>query len=50
MKALLGKARNYLDRYVWRRVTGAAAVIIQAAVSDREEARKSGEGLGRRDA
>ena len=31
MKALLGKARNYLDRYVWRRVTGAAAVIIQAA-------------------
>ena len=31
MKALLGKARNYVDRYVWRRVTGAAAVSIQAA-------------------
>ena len=31
LRALLGKARDYLDRYVWRRVTGAAAVILQAA-------------------
>jgi transposase len=31
MKALLGKARDYLDRYVWRRVTGAAPVIQMAA-------------------
>jgi hypothetical protein len=31
MKALLGKARNYVDRYVWRRVTGVAAVTIHAA-------------------
>jgi transposase len=31
IKALLGKAREYLDRYVWRRVTGAAPVIQMAA-------------------
>jgi len=27
MKAPLGKARDYLQRYVWRRVTGLAPVI-----------------------
>ena len=31
MKALLDKARDYLGRYVWRRVTGAAPVIQIAA-------------------
>lgn len=31
MKALLGNAREYLNRYVWRRVTGAAPVVLQAA-------------------
>jgi hypothetical protein len=31
MKALLSKARDYLDRYRWRRVTGAAPVIQMAA-------------------
>ena len=31
MKGLLGNARAYLDRYVWRRVTGAGPVIQQAA-------------------
>ena len=30
-KALLGKARAYLDGYVWRRVTGAAPIIRPAA-------------------
>lgn len=27
MKGLLGNARNYLERYIWQRVTGAAPVI-----------------------
>ena len=31
MKALLGNAREYLNRYVWRRVTGVAPVIHQVA-------------------
>jgi transposase len=31
MKALLGKARTYLEEYVWRRVTGAAPILRQAA-------------------
>jgi transposase len=31
MKALLGNAREYLNRYVWRQVTGAGPVIQQAA-------------------
>lgn len=31
MKALLSKARDYLDRYVWRRVTGVGPVIQIAA-------------------
>jgi hypothetical protein len=31
MKALLGRARDYLQRYVWRRVTGAAPIIQMAA-------------------
>jgi transposase len=31
MKALLGNARAYLLRYVWRRLTGAGPVIQQAA-------------------
>lgn len=31
MKALLGKARDYLDRYVWRRVTGVAPILQMAA-------------------
>ena len=31
MKALLGKARDYLQRYVWRRATGVAPVIQMAA-------------------
>jgi hypothetical protein len=30
MKALLGKARDYLDRYLWRQVTGAAPVVQMA--------------------
>ena len=31
MKRRLGNAREYLDRYVWRRVTGAAPIIPRAA-------------------
>jgi len=31
MKALLGNAREYLNRYVWQRVTGVGPVIQQAA-------------------
>jgi transposase len=31
LKALLGKARDYLTRYVWRRVTGVGPVIQMAA-------------------
>jgi transposase len=31
MKTLLGKARDYLVRYLWRRATGAAPVIQMAA-------------------
>jgi len=31
MKALLGNAREYLNRYVWRRVTGVGPVIQQVA-------------------
>jgi len=31
MKALLGKARDYLQRYVWRRATGVAPVIQMTA-------------------
>lgn len=31
MKALLGKARAYLEGYVWRRVTGAAPIIRRTA-------------------
>jgi transposase len=31
MKTLLGRARDYLQRYVWRRVTGAAPIIQMAA-------------------
>lgn len=31
MKALLSKARDYLDRYVWRRVTGVAPILQMAA-------------------
>ena len=31
MKALLGNAREYLNRYVWRRVTGVGPVIRQVA-------------------
>lgn len=31
MKGLLGNARAYVERYVWRRVTGAAPAIQQAA-------------------
>jgi transposase len=31
MKALLGNARDYLQRYLWRRVTGAAPIIQMAA-------------------
>jgi len=30
-KALLGKARAYVDGYVWRRVTGAAPILRRAA-------------------
>ena len=31
MKALLGNAREYLNRYIWRRVTGVGPVIQQIA-------------------
>jgi transposase len=31
MKRLLENAREYLDRYIWRRVTGAAPAILRAA-------------------
>jgi transposase len=31
MNALLGKARTYLEGYVWRCVTGAAPILRQAA-------------------
>jgi hypothetical protein len=31
MKALLGKARAYVEGYVWRRVTGLAAILSRAA-------------------
>jgi hypothetical protein len=31
MKALLGNARSYLERHVWRRLTGAGPIIQRAA-------------------
>jgi hypothetical protein len=31
MKSLLANAREYLDGYIWRRVTGAGAFIQRAA-------------------